>query len=155
MDTTIADALDDAGIPHRIARFDPTLSADAAADSIGLPTAAMARTLAMASMPAVVLAVLPGLACLDLDALRRHLGENRTMPLNDVALERMTGFRPDTITPLPQPGRRRFRVIVDASLLTRPEVSVAGGEPGLAIAMTPSDLLRATGGEAAELMRVR
>lgn len=139
------------GVDHRAVRFDPALPMAEAVRAIGLPDSATCRTVAVASMPAVVLVVLPGLARLDIDLVRRHLGENRTMPIGPQALERMTGFRPDALTPLPLPGGRRFRVLLDECLLDLPELAVEGGVAGLAIVMTPRKLRTLTEAETATL----
>lgn len=143
--------LDELGIAYRAVHFAPELSPEEAAQTIGLPVFALCKTLAIASMPAVVLAVLPGTAELDLGALRQHLGENRTMPVNEQALERMTGFRPGLVTPLPRAGQREFRAVIERSLMSLAELAIPGGEAGLAIVLTPRDLQVVTDGEVAAI----
>lgn len=150
-DAPVIRHLNEVGVAHRTVRYDPALSLEDAALTIGLPASAVCKTLAVASMPAVVLAVLPGSARLDLTALRRHLGENRTMMIDVQALERMTGFRPGAVTPLPRPDQRRFRVVVDAGVMALPELSVGGGEAGLGVILSPKNLLAVTDGETATL----
>tara|TARA_R110002167_G_scaffold82024_1_gene224114 strand:- start:937 stop:1404 length:468 start_codon:yes stop_codon:yes gene_type:complete len=151
MSTSIADSLTAAGIPHRLARFDAESSPEDAAAAIGLPPEAVCVTVAIASLPAVVLVVLPSQAGLDLETLRGHLGENRSVPINSVALERMTGFAEDAVTPLPRPGLRQFRVVLDAGVMSLPEIAVGGGEVGLAVVLSPEDFLAAVEGEIAAI----
>lgn len=152
MSNAVIHALEAAGIAHRLVRYDPALEPAAAAEGAGLSPDVACKTLAVASMPAVVLAVLPANARLDLTALCRHLAENRTMLIEPQALQRMTGFADGAVTPLPRAGARRFRVILEERAMALPELAVGGGEAGLGIVMTPAEFVRATDAEMAAIV---
>ena len=145
-------ALADAGIAHRVCRFDPALDAAAAAAALELPVAAIFKTLAVASMPRVVLACLPADRRLDLDRLRSQLGEGRAALIAAQALSRMTSFDPGAVTPIPLAGRRRFPVYLDTSANDHPLIGVGGGEAGWEILLAPADLIQLTGATVADLI---
>jgi Cys-tRNA(Pro)/Cys-tRNA(Cys) deacylase len=141
MSTPAIETLRAAGIAHRVARFSPALDAAEAAAALGLPPAAMLKTLAAVSMPQVVLACLAIDRRLDLAALARHLGEPRTALVGAAALERMTGFAAGAVTPIPLAGGRRFRVLIDEAALAWPEIAVGAGAPGTEVLLKPAELV--------------
>lgn len=151
MTTSAIRALKAAGIPHAVGRFDPALTAMEAAAALELPPAALLKTLACASMRGVVLVCLSADRTLDLAALRQALAEPRTALIGREALERMTGFRPGAVTPIPVPGERRFSVHLDRAALAFARVGVGAGEAGTEILLAPDDLVRATGATIAPL----
>lgn len=88
-----------------------------------------------------LMVLMPGPGQVPWKALRRYTGQSRlTMASEDEAFV-TTGYRPGTINPfgLPHP----MRVLIDRSMLDLPEVSLGSGQRGLAILMTPQDMLKA------------
>jgi Cys-tRNA(Pro) deacylase len=73
-------------------------------------------------------------------ALRRRLGQSRLTMATEEELYQATGYRPGTVTPfgLPHP----MPILIDTAVLTQPQISLGSGQRGLAILMTPDDLLR-------------
>ncbi len=73
--------------------------------------------------------------------LRRYLGQNRVSMATEEELLAVTGCRPGTVSPfgLLQPAR----VLVDRCILDQKEVSLGSCQRGVAIVITPEDLLRA------------
>ena len=151
MTTPAAETLTQAGIAFEAVRFDPALDAAAAAAAIGLPLAAVCKTLACVSMPRVVLVVLPTPARLDLDKLKALTGEARTAMIAAAAMGRMTGMRPGAVTPIPAPDGRRFEVCLDQSVMDLERIGIGGGAAGVELLLNPRDLLAATAGRVADL----
>jgi len=74
-------------------------------------------------------------------ALRRLLNQNRlTMATEDEVLD-ATGCRPGTVSPfgLPHP----IRILVDESVLQQEEISLGSCQRGVAIILTPTNLMAA------------
>ena len=151
MTTSAVQTLTQAGTAFETVQFDPTLDARAAADAIGLPLAAICKTLACVSMPRVVLIVLPTAARLDLEKLKALTGEPRTAMIAAAAMGRMTGMQPGAVTPIPAPDGRRFEVYVDQSVMAFETIGIGGGAAGVELLLNPRDLLAATDGQIADL----
>lgn len=139
-----------AGIEHKVQLYRRSESAAQVAAALGLAPRAMLKTIAFASMPEVVLACVPIDREVDVDALVAHLGEPRTMLLELAALERMTGFKAGGVTPIPSPGERRFRVVIDATAAKLAKVAVGAGS-GVEVMLDPADLIAVTGAEVAAI----
>ena len=130
-------------VSYELRRFDPALSAVGAAAALGLPPGAMLQTLAVASMQGVTLCCLGSDRDLDLAAL----GDGRLALVAEPALQRMTGFAPGAVTPIPPAEGRRFPVVMAAAALAHPLVAVGAGEAGVALRLAPQDLARAAAAE--------
>jgi Cys-tRNA(Pro)/Cys-tRNA(Cys) deacylase len=65
--------------------------------------------------------------------------------------ERRTGYVLGGISPIGQ--RSRLPLFLDTAALAHPTVFVSGGRRGFDIELSPSDLLRATGGRTAAIAR--
>ena len=128
------------GAPHEVRRFDPALDAARAAAALGLPIAAVLKTLAVASMQGVTLCCVGADRRLDLE----RLGDSRSALVGPGALLRMTGFAPGAATPIAGPGARRFPVLLDEAAMAHRVVSVGAGEAGVELLLSPGDLVRAT-----------
>jgi Cys-tRNA(Pro)/Cys-tRNA(Cys) deacylase len=135
------ETLNTLGAPHEVRRFDPALDAAAAAQALGLPPAAVLKTLAVASMQGVTLCCLGCDRQLDLE----RLGDSRSALVGRDALPRMTGFAAGAVTPIAGPGGRRFPVLLDEAALTHPIVGIGAGEAGVELLLSPAELVRATG----------
>ena len=135
------------GLPHALGRFDPALSASEAAAMLGLPPAALLKTLAVASMQGVTLCCLGIDRQLDLE----RVGGGRIALVAAAALPRMTGFAAGAVTPIAGPGGRRFPVLLDEAALAQPLLGVGAGEAGVELLLGPDALLRATGAEVRRL----
>jgi Cys-tRNA(Pro)/Cys-tRNA(Cys) deacylase len=129
------------GVAFELRRLDPALEAAEAAAALGLPAGALLKTLAVASMQGVTLCCLGSDRTLDLAAL----GGGRLALVAREALKRMTGFEPGAVTPIPQPGGRRFPVVVDEAATAHAIVGVGAGEAGAELLLEPAELARATG----------
>lgn len=73
--------------------------------------------------------------------LRQFLGQSRLTMASETELLEATGYRPGTVTPFGLPGP--MRVLVDQGVVDQSEVSLGSGVRGLAIIITPRDMLAA------------
>lgn len=88
-----------------------------------------------------VMVLVPGPAQVPWKALRRYLGQSRLTMASEEELLQATGYRPGTVTPFGLP--RPMRILVDQGILGLPEVSLGSGQHGLAIIITPPNILAA------------
>ena len=146
-------ALDRAGIAYELHAYDYDPGAERiglqAAESLGVPPASVLKTL-MAQVDGRTLCVLiPSDRELGLKKLAAAAGGRTAGMLRPADAERTTGYHVGGISPFGQ--RRRVRVLVDRSALSRPAVFVNGGQRGLQIRLSPRALVEALGAEPADL----
>lgn len=143
---SVQQTLDRAGVAYEARLFAPDLSAEAATAAIGLPLAAIFKTLVCETAAReAVLVCLPVPARLDMEKLAAALGEPVSGMVRRADLPCRTGFTAGAVTPIPHADGRRFRVVLDDSALTQPTVGVGGGEAGLEILLRPRDLIAMCG----------
>jgi Cys-tRNA(Pro) deacylase len=145
-ETKAIEAIQAAGLPHRVVRTVRASSAEEAASLQGIALGALLRTIVVRRGEGDYLFVLvPADRRFDWAKLRAHLGIRRiTLPDADEARQ-VTGYERYTITPFG--STNAWPVIVDASAMGFEAVSVGGGAFGVNIHLTPDDLvahLRAT-----------
>jgi len=114
-----------------------------AAEALGVDPARVLKTLLASVDGALVVAVVPVSAQLDLKALARLRGGRRAVMADPADAERATGYVVGGISPLGQ--RRPHPTVVDASALEHEQVLVSGGRRGLDVELAPADLVRLTG----------
>jgi Cys-tRNA(Pro)/Cys-tRNA(Cys) deacylase len=122
-----------------------------AAEALALDPAQVFKTLIAAVDGELVTAIVPVAGRLDLGALAVALGGKRAVLAEPADAERRTGYVVGGISPIGQ--RRPMPTVLDASALALDRVYVSGGRRGFDIGLTPGELLRATGGRAAEIAR--
>ena len=139
-----------AGIAHRVVRTERTGSAEEAARLQGIPTGALLRTIVVRRGDDDYLFVLvPAGRRFDWAKLRSHLGLRR-MSLPDADEARaVTGYERYTITPFG--ASRQWPVLVDASVMGEPVVSVGGGGFGVNLHLAPSALVAGLGADVADV----
>ena len=139
-----------AGIAHRVVRTERAGSAEEAARFQGIPTSALLRTIVVRRGEDDYLFVLvPAGRRFDWPKLRSHLGLRR-MSLPDADEARaVTGYERYTITPFG--ASRPWPVLVDASVMGEPVVSVGGGGFGVNLHLVPSALVAGLGAEVADV----
>jgi len=148
--TAATEAIAAAGIPHRVVRTAVPETAEESAALQGIPLGALLRTIVVRRGADDYLFVLvPAGRRFDWPKLRAHLGVNRiTLPDADEARD-VTGYVRYTITPFG--STRAWPVIVDASAMPEPVVSVGGGIRGTNLHLTPADLVASLGASVADL----
>ena len=143
----------EAGISHRVLEYDHAGGAEAygpeAARALGVDPGRVFKTLVAAVDGALVVAVLPVLARLDLKTLARAAGGKKATMANRRDAERATGYVVGGISPLGQ--KRRLRTFVDESAAGFDTVLVSAGRRGLEIELAPGDLVALTGAALAPL----
>jgi len=131
-----------AGVAHQVVKTDAAGSAEEAADLQGIPLAALLRTIVVRrGADDYVFVLVPAGRQFDWPKLRAHLGVTRlSLPDADEA-RAATGYVRYTITPFGSSGA--WPVIVDASAMEQPVVSVGGGARGVNLHLAPATLVDA------------
>lgn len=88
-----------------------------------------------------VMVLMPGPGQVPWKALRRYLAQSRLTMATEEELLQATGYLPGAVTPFGLP--QTMRILVDQGILSQPEISLGSGQRGLAIIMTPQDMLAA------------
>src|SRR2546421_7558405 len=124
--TRALDAIAASGVPHRVVRTDRASSAEESASFQGIETRQLLRTIVVRRADDDYLFVLvPAGRRFDWPKLRELLGVRRaTLPDADEA-HAVTGYVRYTITPFG--STQAWPVIVDASVMAHPIVSIGGG----------------------------
>ena len=117
-----------------------------AVDKLGLDAARVFKTLVADVDGALIVAVVPVEAQLDLRALGK-----RARMADASAAERATGYVAGGISPLGQ--RRPLPTVVDASALDHDTIHVSAGRRGLELELAPADLVELTGARVAPIAR--
>ncbi|MFV0260588.1 MAG: Cys-tRNA(Pro) deacylase [Acidimicrobiales bacterium] len=148
--TPAVKALQKAGIVHQILAYDHDPAADSygleAATLLGLDPASVYKTLvAVVADDQPVVAVVPVSTTLDLRALARAAGGKKAVMADPALAERVTGYVVGGISPIGQ--KRRLPTFVDDAAADLATIHVSAGRRGLEVALTPADLLAATGGQ--------
>jgi Cys-tRNA(Pro)/Cys-tRNA(Cys) deacylase len=148
--TPAIDAVVASGVSHRVVRTQPAGSADEAAKLQGIPLSALLRTIVVRRGADDYLFVLvPAGRRFDWPKLRAHLGVSRlSLPDADEARE-VTGYERYTITPFG--ATHAWPVLVDASIVDQPVVSVGAGVRGVSLHFAPADLVGALDAESVDI----
>jgi Cys-tRNA(Pro)/Cys-tRNA(Cys) deacylase len=138
--TPALEALEEAGIDHRVVRTRPAGSPEDSAQLQGIPLGALLRTLVVRRGEGDYLFVLvPGGRRFDWPKLRAHLGVKR-MSLPDANEARsVTGYERGAITPFG--ATNRWPVIADATVMIPDLVAIGGGARGVNVHLRPADLV--------------
>ena len=139
-----------AGVPHRIVRTSLPDSPEKSAALQEVPLGALLRTIVVRRGEDDYLFVLvPAGRRFDWSMIRAHLGVRRiSLPDADEALA-VTGYVRYTITPFG--ATRAWPVIIDASIMDQPIVSIGGGVRGVNIHLAPADLVMALSADVVEV----
>jgi Cys-tRNA(Pro) deacylase len=149
-DTPAIRAIAATGVAHRVVRTPRAGSAEEAATLQGVPLEALLRTIVVRRADDdYVFVVIPAGRRFDWPTLRARLGVRRaTLPDADEARE-ITGYERYTITPLG--SSRPWPVIVDASVVDLPLVSIGGGAFGVSVHLAPGDLIEVLDAEVVDV----
>ncbi len=149
--TRAQDAADHLGLTYELIRHGPVRSLDEAASRRGVAPAAVIKTLVVRLRDDDFRFVLvPGDREISWPKLRALLGVNRiSMPSAAVALE-VTGYERGTITPLG--STHAWPVVADASMTG--QISLGGGEHGVALTVAAEDVVRLLAATVADVTEV-
>jgi Cys-tRNA(Pro)/Cys-tRNA(Cys) deacylase len=142
-------AVEAAGLPHRVIRHGPVRSLLEAAEARGVEPAAVVKTLVVRRGDGDFLFVLvPGDRTISWPKLRELLGVSRmSMPDAATALD-ATGYERGTITPFG--STTAWPVVADERLLGH-EITLGGGDHGVAVAVDADAAVAALGATVADV----
>lgn len=128
------------------------LGAAEAARFLGVPPALVYKTIVVTreGKGKPVLAVVPGDREVDLKLLARAVGEKKLHLPTQREAEALTDLQAGGISPLTLLNRG-FQMLIDASAQSYPEIYVSGGQLGLNIRLSATDLARLVNAKFAEI----
>ena len=148
--TAAIEAVEAAGLAHRVVRTRPAGSAEQSAELQGIPLSALLRTLVVRRGDADYLFVLvPGGRRFDWPKLRAHLGVKRLSMPDAEEAKAVTGYERGAITPFG--AARAWPVIADASVLAHATVAIGGGARGVNLHLGSHDLVDELGADVADV----
>ncbi|MDL9936770.1 aminoacyl-tRNA deacylase [Gordonia sp. ABSL1-1] len=150
-------ALERAGIEHTVHRYthDPRSAAygdeavEALAPTLGIGADQIFKTLVISltggsrARPQLAVAVLPVPTRLSLKAAAAALGAAKAVMADARDVTRSTGYVLGGVSPVGQ--KSALPTVVDSSALDHPLVLCSAGRRGMEIALSPADLITATG----------
>jgi len=137
------------GVEPRIRRFpEGTKTAAAAADAIGCDVAQIVKSLVFMADGRPVIAFTSGANRVDPSKLARVAGASEARRASPEEARAATGFAVGGTPPFGHPDR--LTAYLDPVLLAFQEVWAAAGTPDSVFPLTPSELQRAAGAEAAD-----
>ncbi|MDR1516122.1 MAG: Cys-tRNA(Pro) deacylase [Synergistaceae bacterium] len=153
--TNAARLLDEMDIRYELAHFEADeadLSAEAAALAVGMPYEQVYKTLVARGDKTGVLEVcLPAGAELDLKALAQASGNKSAALVHLKELQPLTGYVRGGCSPLG--GKKEYPVYIHDDAANQERIAVNAGARGLLFIIAPDDLLKATGGKLARLVK--
>ena len=147
--------LEQADIPFEVHKYvydEDDLSAEKAADALGMPRERVFKTLALrGERRGVLFALVPAGTDIDLKKLAKVSGDKRVelVPLREV--RKLTGYERGAVTPLALP--KRYPVVIDETVELWPSIGISAGVRGVEIVLAPDDLLQITSAETEDIAR--
>jgi Cys-tRNA(Pro)/Cys-tRNA(Cys) deacylase len=147
-------ALDKAGVAYELFTYDYDPDAQRvglqAAESLGVPPQTVLKTLMAQVDGKPVCAVVASDQEVAMKKLAAAAGGKAAQMMKPADAERVTGFKVGGVSPFGQ--KRRAPTVVDAAALSHAQVFVNGGQRGLQVRLSPSDLVAALGATVADLI---
>jgi Cys-tRNA(Pro) deacylase len=144
--TPVTEALQAAGIPHRLFRHaGPVRSLEQAAQERGQQPEQVVRSILFRLEEGLFLMVLmAGPQQISWQALRRYLGQSRLSMASPEEVLAQTGYELGAVSPFGLPAP--LRILVDESVVAQKgEISIGAGVRGTTVILQGEDLLRALG----------
>lgn len=143
------EALEAAGVSHRVIRHGPVRSLREAAAARGVEPVDVVKTLVVRRAEDDYLFVLvPGDRTISWPKLRALLGVSRLSMPDAAAARAATGYERGTITPFG--SSRAWPVVADERIAGR-HITLGAGEHGVAVAVAADDVVRALGATLADV----
>ena len=147
--------LDQRKIPYTAFELPPEkLGAIEAAQFLGVTAELVYKTIVVSreGKGKPVLALVPGTSEVDLKLLAKALGDKKLHLPTEKEAEKITGLQAGGISPLALLNRG-FHVVLDATAQAHPQIYISGGQRGLNIQISPSDLVGLTNAGVYEIRR--
>lgn len=139
-----------AGLELEIQRFpDGTRTAADAARAVGCEVSQIVKSLVFVADGDPVVALVSGANRADLGRLAEAVGAERVRRADGDEARAATGYAIGGVPPFGH--TRPLDVVVDAALMTHPQIWAAAGLPDAVFAIAPDDLVRVSHGRVAEL----
>ena len=100
-----------------------------------------------------ILAVIPGPGTVDLKLLAAFLGEKKVYLPTEREAEQITGLQAGGISPLALINKG-FQVVIDSIAQSYSEIHVSGGQRGLNLKLSVTDLIKLTNGRVSSISRI-
>ena len=143
-------ALQAAGVPADVRRFEETVpTAAAAAEVLGVPVGASANSLVFDADGAPLLVLTSGAHRVDTGKVAALVGAQRVRRATPEFVLAATGQEIGGVAPAGHPSR--LRTVVDVDLATHPLLWAGGGDHFTMIGLTYPALLELTGGQPASV----
>lgn len=153
--TNAARLLDELGLPYELRQFavdEDDLSAESAAEHLGLPLEQVYKTLVVRGDQTGILEVcLPAGRELDLKALASVSGNKNVALVKVKELPGLTGYQRGGCSPLA--GKKNYPVFILDEIMGHEQIIVNAGGRGLMFFMAPADLVQATNATLAPIAR--
>ena len=141
-------ALQAAGVPADVRRFDePVPTAAAAAEVLGVPVGAIANSLVFDADGAPLLVLTSGAHRVDTGKVAALVGAQRVRRATPEFVLAATGQEVGGVAPAGHPSR--LRTVVDVDLAGHPLLWAGGGDHHTMIGLSYAQLLQVTGGDEA------
>jgi Cys-tRNA(Pro)/Cys-tRNA(Cys) deacylase len=136
-------ALDALGIKHRVFIHEMPVNSfeEAAAHRQQRPEQVVRSILFQIRPDEFLMVLMAGPAQIDWKSLRKFVGRSRVRMATEEEVLEVTGYRVGTVSPFGL--KNQVRVLIDASVLQEPEISIGSGIRGTAIIMKSVDVQRA------------
>ena len=100
-----------------------------------------------------ILAVIPGPGTVDLKLLAAFLGEKKVHLPSEREAEQITGLQAGGISPLALINKG-FQVVIDSIAQSYSEIHVSGGQRGLNLKLSVTDLIKLTNARVSSISRI-
>ena len=133
-------ALEEMGIPHRVFYHQSQVTSldQAASDRGQKPEQVVRSILFRLGKDDYLMVLVAGPVQIPWKALRKYVGQSRLTLASEDEVLAVTGFRIGTVSPFGLP--RPIRVILEAGVLKKREISIGSGLPNTGIIMKSADL---------------
>ena len=137
--------LTELGIPHRVFRHTGQVtSLEQAASERGQRIGQVVRSIVFRlGEGRFAMALVAGAAQISWPALRAHFGQSRLTMADPAEVQKATGYRVGTVSPIGLPSR--MPILADTGLMAEEELSIGSGERNVAIILQREDLFKAIG----------
>ncbi len=139
-------------IPFEVVEYEhEEKGAEFASKAMGFPLERTIKTLVADLGPdGYALALLPGGTRLSVKKLAKACSAKKAAMADTETAQRLTGYWVGGISPFGT--TRKLPAVMDQSLLRYEKVAINGGQRGVMLIMDPKDILKASGGKAADLL---